>query len=223
VRIELIAIAAGLAAAAGPGLCGEGDVKDLAEKFKGTPVAFVKVEADAGVQAGNRKDANLGRSGILEVKDYDDTPDWGWVLQRVFLRFNLAGLKAEDVKAAYLAVYGNLGDGNRPVEVEVRPLADKDDGWDESKITWNNQPKPAAEKPLATLTFTFGNTPTRGAEGRWYLTADIGDYIRSEIAKGNSVASFVLTTKIREEACLFTKEHEKGSELSPRLAVVKGK
>ena len=199
------------------------DPKDLMDKFKGVKAETVNVEADAGVQAGKKKDTNLGRSEILEVKDFEDTPESGWVLQRVYLRFKLAGLRPADLKSAYLAVYGNLGDGDKPVDVDVALLADKDDGWEETKITWNNQPGPANAKSVGKLTFTYGNTPTRATDGRWYITGDIAESLRAKLAKGNGVASFLLTTKIKEEACLFTKEHKKAAECCPRLVIVRGK
>ena len=199
------------------------EAKELLDQFKGSKAEVLTVDADAGVQAGKKKDVNLGRNEILEVKDFEDTPESGWVLQRVYLRFKLAGLKAADVKGAHLAVYGNLGDGDKPVDVDVALLADKDDGWEESKITWNNQPGPAAAKSVGKLTFTYGNTPTRATDGRWYKTADIGEALRAKLTKGDGVASFLLTTKIKEEACLFTKEHKKGAECSPRLVILRGK
>lgn len=197
--------------------------KELLEQFKGAKAELLQVEADAGVQAGAKKDVNLGRNEILEVKDFEDTPQSGWVLQRVYLRFKLAGLKAADVKGAHLAVFGNLGDGDKPVDVDVAVLADKDDGWDETKITWNTQPGPANAKAVGKLTFTYGNTPTRATEGRWYKTADIGDALRAKLTKGDGVISFLLTTKIKEEACLFTKEHKKAAECGPRLVILRGK
>lgn len=198
--------------------------EDLAAThFKGIAVQVVRVDADAGVQAGKNKDLNLGAKDILEVKHYDDTPESGWVLQRVYLRFKLDGLKAADFKTAHLAVFGNLGDGTQPVEVEVSILADKDDGWTESKLTWNTQPPVADAKPVGSLAFTFGNTPTRATEGRWYVTKDLGEAIKAKLARKCGAASLLLTTKIKEEACLFTREHKKGAELSPRLVLVKGK
>ena len=196
----------------------------VAAHFKGKTVDIVKVDADAGVQAGKNKDVNLGKKDILEVKDFEDTPESGWVLQRVYLRFKLEGLKAADLKEVHLAVFGNLGDGTAPVEVAVSLLADKDDGWEESKLTWNTQPPLAAAKAIGSLTFTFGNTPTRATEGRWYITQDLSPALKPKLMKGgNGIVSLLLTTKIKEEACLFTKEHKKGAELSPRLAIVKGK
>ena len=198
--------------------------EDLAAaNFKGLTVQFIKVDADAGVQAGKNKDVNLGAKDILEVKHYEDTPDSGWVLQRVYLRFKLDGLKAADFKTAHLAVFGNLGDGTQPVEVDVAILADKDDGWTESKLTWNTQPPLADAKSVGTLSFTFGDTPTRATEGRWYVTKDLAEVLKAKLARKSGAASFLLTTKIKEEACLFTKEHKKGAELSPRLVLVKGK
>jgi hypothetical protein len=197
--------------------------KDLLDQFKGSKAELIPVEADAGVQAGKKKDVNLGRNEILEVKDFEDSPESGWVLQRVYLRFKLVGLKPADIKGAHLAVYGNLGDGDKPVDVDVAILPDKEDGWEEMKITWNNQPGPANAKSVGKLTFTYGNTPTRATDGRWYKTADIGDALRAKLTKGDGMISFLLTTKIKEEACLFTREHKKGADCSPRIVILRGK
>ena len=211
---------AALALLAATSFCSGDDIKNLADKFPGPAISYVKVSADTGVSAGARKDKNFGRSGIVEVKDSDDTPESGALLQRVFLKFDLTGLKAENAKAIYLAVFGNLGDGNKPVEVEVRAIDHKDDAWNEYDVTWNKQPQAVPGNPLATIVFTFGNTPTRKTEGRWYLSQDIADSIRKLTQSGYTSANYVLTTKIREEACIFTKEHEQGNELSPRLVVI---
>ena len=195
--------------------------KELSERFSGPKVAIINVDADAGIQAGARKDANKGRSGILEVKHYDDSPKWGWVWQRVFVRFRLDGLKPGDIGSVHLCIYGNLGDGRRPVDVDIMPLADKDESWKETGVTWNNAPKPESDVPAGKLTFDYGNTPTRRTEGRWYISGDLSAVIKAKLARGAKTVSFLLTTKIREEACLFTKEHPDGRKRSPRLAVVR--
>ncbi len=214
-----ICVAAALAAAASSAWAES--PKELSERFKGPKVAIIKVDADAGIQAGSRKDSNKGRSAIVEVKHYDDSPKWGWVLQRVFVRFRLDGLKPADVGSVRLCIYGNLGDGRRPVAVDIMPLADKDEQWKETGITWNNAPKPESDKPAGKLTFDFGNTPTRRTEGRWFISNDLSGVIKAKLAGGAKTVSFLLTTSIKEEACLFTKEHSDGAKRSPRLAVVR--
>ena len=215
-----ICIAAVLAAAAHAALAGESP-KELSERFSGPKVAVITADADAGIQAGSRKDRNKGRSGILEVKHFDDTPKWGWVLQKVFVRFRLDGLRPGDIGSVHLCVYGNLGDGRRPVAVDILPLADKDEQWKESGVTWNNAPKPESDRPAGRLTFDYGNTPTRRTEGRWFISGDLSAVIKAKLARGVPTVSFLLTTKIKEEACLFTKEHPDGARRSPRLAVLK--
>ncbi len=197
--------------------------KELSERFKGPQVDIVKVDADAGIRAGAQKDVNLGREATLEVKNYEDTPQWGWVLQRVLLRFKLDGVDPKSLEKAYLCLYGNLGDGTVPVKVDILALADKDEGWQEMKVTWNTAPKPD-EKPVGEITFTYVTQgEIRQTDGRWHISTDIGPAIKAKLTRGAKTASFLLTTTIKEEAVLYTKEHPAGAERSPRLVVLKKK
>ncbi len=197
--------------------------KELSERFQ-SPYKVVKVDADAGIQAGDRKDLNLGRNDIVEVKDYDDTPDWGWVLQKVYLRFPLEGLNPESLDKAYLCLYGNLGDGDKPVKVDVYVLADKDENWGEETITWNNAPKPQSTEPVASVDITFiSDEKNRRTDGLWGISGDIASVLKDKMARGAKSVSFLLSTPIKEEACIFTKEHPDGAERSPRLVVIEKK
>ncbi|HTL53082.1 MAG TPA: DNRLRE domain-containing protein [Planctomycetota bacterium] len=193
-------------------------VEDIAVAFPDDGTITLPVQADAGVQAGKNKDLHLGKAAIVEVKDYEDTDEWGWVLQRVYLRFNIQQLRGHKITGAWLAVYGNLGDGDKPVTVDVKPLTAEQAGWQENKMTWNTQPDVKTD-PIGQLIFTYGNTEKRDSEGRWYISGDMRTWLEKEVAGTATDVGLQLTTTIKEEACIFTKEHKNRAKTAPRLIV----
>jgi hypothetical protein len=178
---------------------------------------------DAWVKAGSEKDSNFGSSTYWECKDYEDTPEWGWVLSHVFLRFDLSEVSTDQIGQVYLAVYGNLGDGSAPVPLTIWETDDADDNWDELTLTWNNQPLKISETEIGTIDFTMVLDPldyaARSIQGQWEFSTDLSDVILNEL-QGNRILTLRLENPIQEEAIGWSKEHPEGMEYGNRLVIL---
>ena len=151
--------------------------------------------ADAFVQSAS-PDVNRGAATSLRVNDD---------VKRAYYRFDLSGLPAgEQVTGATLKVYATTGP-NCSTGAEVLKAAGE--GWDESTITWNNQPGTTGSA-LATKTSWPANA---------YVNFDV-----TSAVSGSGTISFVLR---HAPGCTPTADaffHSREAANKPKLVVNTG-
>lgn len=116
--------------------------------------------------------SNFGGATTMRLLNNGSSQQWG------FVKFDLTQVGG-NLQSVVLSLNGHGPSGT--TTVSVYPVSDT--SWDESTITWNNQPTPGAN-PLAT-------TSVKGTNNATY-TWDITNYAQSERAAGRNVISLAV-------------------------------
>jgi Tol biopolymer transport system component len=152
--------------------------------FRNMPTVFgvtMLPVADTYVQGATAfRETNYGAASEMQIKrTFNPGTGRG---RRGFLRFDTASVTG-DIQSARLRVFARLSDaGLPPTNMIVQKVTDT--AWDETVVTWNNQPMTASPNPLALITVT-------SSTGQYY-DFDLTDFIRAERAAGQSVVSLRL-------------------------------
>ena len=133
---------------------------------------------DAYVRDGAYASTNYGAPTQLLVKAA--VANGGYV-RNAYVRFDLSG--EQNVTAAKLRLYGGITPGSPESSITLKVYPVPNAGWNESAITYNNAPPPAAA-PIASVTVT-GTTPN------WY-EIDLTNYLFSLQSSGEPVVAFAL-------------------------------
>ncbi|MGG1556081.1 DUF7594 domain-containing protein [Paenibacillus ferrarius] len=133
---------------------------------------------DAYVNAGTSADKNFGQSADLLVKN--NVAD---LTRRSYMRFDLNGMKPEEVGSAKLMIYGAITEAG-PTSLSTSVAGGEVQEWSESSITWMN--KPDTEHYLGK--FTINRTM------KWN-EVDVTSYLRKQ-AQGDGLATFSLFQEI---------------------------
>jgi len=128
--------------------------------------------ADAYVRDGDDSRTNFGRERVLLVKHRSTRPD---LHRRSYLRFDLAPAGLTRVSRARLRVFLRDVEGPRP---RLKAFSVTDDTWEETRITWRNQP--ARTGLLASA------APAAG-----WVELDVTAFVKPQLA-GDRRASFAL-------------------------------
>jgi parallel beta-helix repeat protein len=115
-------------------------------------------KADTYVDAG-RPGSNFGRAATLRTDQFPSA-------QRNYLRFDTPALRGQYFKRATLRLFSNQAN---PLGVAVYALSDN--GWAETRLTWDSSPRPGA---------FVGHSPSTRA-GRW-TDIDITAAVRRNVA-----------------------------------------
>lgn len=145
-------------------------------------------DADAYVR-GAMPDANFWTLNELQVKRTLN-PGSGKGRQ-AYLRFDTASVPGTITKAT-LRVYGRLNvvtESNTNLPCAVFPVSEV---WNESGLTWNNNPAPNAPTELSRVIVT-------GDTARWY-EFDVTSFVNQERAANRMVAGLLLRNMQRGEA-----------------------
>jgi hypothetical protein len=184
-------------------------------------VVVVGVAADASVWAGEHKDIAHGHEETIQVKNFEDSLEWGWAYRRGYLSFDLSELPQIEDEQVYLALFGNLKDGRDPVSVGIYESPDEYDDWDEDSLNWNNQPPRRIEQAVGEVFFEhmLENPDAYASEGAWALSSDLAPALRREQA-GNGSLTLRLENETYNEILFFSREHPQAQESCARLVIV---
>ncbi|MDQ1912676.1 DNRLRE domain-containing protein [Paenibacillus sp. GD4] len=122
---------------------------------------------DAYGNAGSAGDRNFGQTVDLLVKN--NVPD---LTRRSYLRFDLNGVRTEDIGSAKLMIYGAITEPG-PTSLSTSVAGGERHDWTEQALTWNN--KPETEHFLGR--FDMNRTM------RWNQI-DVTSYIRKQASEG---------------------------------------
>jgi hypothetical protein len=134
--------------------------------------ARVAPVADAYVRDGDDSRTNFGRERVLLVKHRSTRPD---LHRRSYLRFDLAPVGLTRVSRARLRLFLRDVEGTRP---RVKAFSVADDSWQETHITWRNQPARTALLAAA--------APAEG-----WVELDVTAFVNQQLS-GDRRASFAL-------------------------------
>jgi hypothetical protein len=144
--------------------------------------------ADAFVHDGNPSTA-LGATQPTTLIVKKDISSWN---RFAYLRFSVG--PSGPVQSAKVRIYGQRDSGTINPAVAIYPVADT--AWNESTITWNQQPTGVGATALASATVTATSQ---------YYEWDVTSYVQQQVAAGKRVVSFVLksTTNQSTEVVRF--------------------
>lgn len=125
-----------------------------------------------------------------------------------YLTFNASSISGT-ISAVTLRVYGKV-DGTAVPSVLVGAFSVANTTWSESTITWNNKPATSASELSSAA---VGNTAFS------YVTWDVTNYVKSEIAAGRATVSFALKSLIAHDPRVFYNSKEFGSN-PPQLSFI---
>jgi hypothetical protein len=168
----------------------------------------IPAEEDAEVRAGLEREENFGAVPTIQVKNYEDTPQWGWAFRRAYLSFDLTGRDVEG--AAFLALFANLKDGVEPITLELYAV---EGDWSEDGLTWETQP--GRGRMIGTLTsdHALADVGRFEEEGAWAISSDLGPALR----EAGSRLSIRIENPTFDEVLFFTNEHPSGPTRGPRV------
>ncbi len=131
-----------------------------------------RITADAYVRAGQYAGTNYGRVTELISKRSTD----GQYHRRAFMKLDISAVQ-QTTESVTLRLSGKLSD-TRAASVSVDIYAVSDTSWNETIVTWNNQP--ALGSP------TGANVVVSGTAARWY-DIDLTTFVKQQRALGRTV------------------------------------
>lgn len=129
---------------------------------------------DAYVRDGTYANTNYGSDTQLIIKN-DSSANYS---RRTFLKFDLSDM--DDVTDAKIRLFG---DSASSTQLPIVSLGAASATWNESTITWNNQP--AETSPV------LATTPVATGTDQWYEW-NVSEYVQQERAAGRDSVAFVL-------------------------------
>jgi hypothetical protein len=181
----------------------------------------IGVNADASVWAGDQRNIPHGTEPSIQVKTFEDTPDWGWAYRRAFLKFEVEDVDPASLSAVHLALFGNLKDGNESITGTLFSVPDEADGWQEEAITWENQPLRASDLPVGSISFdhVLEDPSQYEVDAEWMISTNLMEVFRRENA-GNGILSLRVENETLDEILFFAQEHSRAEETAPRLILI---
>ena len=169
-----------------------GELEPTASKSSGTKIfytteyAYIRNGSNWAGKNWHKILEERGRAPMIIMKNGLSSSD---VSRLALFRFNIGGLKAEDVGFAQFVVNLSEAQKDQTIHFDVYLV---DENWSEDKVTWNTQPKKLDSKPvLPQCVF------------RSIDKIDATDFIRRMINEGRS--SFTLLVVQRENTDTETK------------------
>lgn len=181
------------------------------EQTEGNFIVRFAPTADTWVQGAEAfRNTNYGASAEMQVKRTLN-PGAGRG-RRGFLKFDTSGYTGT-ISSARLRIYARLSDSTL---ADIPMIAQKvtDTTWDETTLTWNNQPTTASPAALASITLL-------NSKAQWY-EFDLTAFIQAERAANRKVVALRLinTVPTGNSGAFFTSINSKeAAENAPELVI----